>query len=245
MYDPVTTNSTVVPFCSFIIPSYNEAPQIHTTLDQIKTYMDARKYDWEIIVVNDGSEDSTEKIVKSFCPSDPRIQILTIAHSGKGWAVKTGMMQAKGTLRFMCDADLSMPINQIEYFFTHIADGFDIVVGSRQLAESKRFNEPKMRHIIGRIFNIIARKVSLTDFNDTQCGFKCFKDNVAEYVFRKQLSKGFAFDIEILKLAKKANFKMIEIPIIWHHKKPSKVKVYRDSIKMITDTLLIAFRNTK
>ena len=98
---------------------------------------------------------------------------------------------------------------------------------------------------MGRIFNFFAKKVSLTDFNDTQCGFKCFKENAANHVFLRQVSKGFAFDIEILKLAKKGGFRIIETPIIWYHKRPSKVKIYIDSIKMVKDTLLIALRNNK
>jgi glycosyltransferase involved in cell wall biosynthesis len=207
--------------------------------------MDSRQYDWEIIVVNDGSQDATERIVNSFCCSEPRVQILTIPHSGKGRAVKTGMLKAKGDLRFMCDADLSMPITEIDKFFIQIANGYDIVIGSRELSESKRFDEPKIRHLIGRVFNFFAKKVSLTGFNDTQCGFKCFKENAANHVFLRQASKGFAFDIEILKLAKKEKFNILEIPIIWYHKRPSKVKIHIDSIKMIKDTLLIAFRNNK
>ena len=245
MHNPETNTSNIVPFCSIVIPSYNEASQIHSTLISIKTYMELRKYDWEVIVVNDGSQDDTEKIVNSFCCSEPRVQLLTIPHSGKGWAVKTGMLKAKGRLRFMCDADLSMPITEIDNFFIQIAKGYDIVVGSRELPESQRFNEPKLRHVMGRIFNFFAKKVSLTDFNDTQCGFKCFKESAANHVFLRQASKEFAFDIEILKLAKKEELRIIEIPIIWYHKRPSKVKIHIDSMKMIKDTLLIALRNNK
>ena len=245
MDNTATNTSNIIPFCSIVIPSYNEASQIRSTLETIKAYMDSRNHKWEIIVVNDGSKDATEKIVKTFRLSEPRVQIVTIPHSGKGWAVKTGMHKASGKLRFMCDADLSMPINEIEKFFTAISKGCDIVIGSRELSESKRFNEPKIRHFIGRVFNFFAKKVSLTNFNDTQCGFKCFKEVAADLIFPQQASKGFAFDIEILKLAKKANFRITEIPIVWYHKRPSKLKIHIDTIKMIKDTFLIAIRNNK
>jgi hypothetical protein len=98
---------------------------------------------------------------------------------------------------------------------------------------------------MGRVFNFFAKKVSLTDFNDTQCGFKCFKETAADLIFPQQASKGFAFDIEILKLAKKANFRITEIPIDWYHKRPSKLKIHIDAIKMIKDTFLIAIKNNK
>ena len=245
MDNTATNTSNIIPFCSIVIPSYNEASQIRSTLETIKAYMDSTTHKWEIIVVNDGSQDDTEKIVKLFSLSEPRVQIVTISHSGKGWAVKTGMSKAKGKLRFMCDADLSMPINEIDNFFTEIAKGYDVVVGSREISGSKRFNEPKIRHLMGRVFNFFAKTVSLTNFNDTQCGFKCFKETAAEYIFPQQTTKGFAFDIEILKLAKKGEFRITEIPIIWYHKRPSKLKIHVDSIKMMKDTFLIAFRNNK
>ena len=244
--DNISINTTnIIPFCSIVIPCYNESLQILSTLETIKKYLDSKKHIWEIIVVDDGSQDDTTEIVRSFCLKDPRVQILTIPHSGKGWAVKTGMSKANGNFRFMCDADLSMPINEIDKFFEHMAKGYDVVVGSRELSESQRFNEPKIRHVMGRIFNLFAKKVSLTDFYDTQCGFKCFKKNAAEHIFSRQTNKGFAFDIEILKLAKKANFNLIEVPIVWYHKRPSKVKIHIDSIKMIKDTFLIAIRHNK
>ena len=244
--DNTSTNTpNIIPFCSIVIPCYNESTQIFSTLSTIKEYMDSKKYTWEIIVVDDGSEDNTRKIVSSFSLTEPRVKIITIPHSGKGWAVKTGMTKSNGNLRFMCDADLSMPINEIDKFFEHISEGYDIVVGSREVPGSKRFNEPKIRHVMGRIFNLFAKKVSLTNFDDTQCGFKCFRATAAKHIFTRQTNKGFAFDIEVLKLAKKANFRIIEIPIIWYHKRPSKVKIHIDSIKMIKDTFIIAIRNNK
>ena len=231
------------PFLSVVIPAFNEEERIASTLGDVVGYMRAQPYTWEVLVVDDGSSDQTATVVSSWATSAERVRVETVPHGGKGWAVKGGMQSATGQYRFMCDADLAMPIEQLGVFLPYMEDGYDIVIGSRQIAGARRIGEPVARHIMGRVFNWAVRLLALSGFEDTQCGFKCFRGEVADELFSRQRTRGFGFDVEILYMAKKKGMRVVEIPIEWHHQDSSKVRPLVDSFSMLRDTAMLRLRD--
>jgi len=174
------------PFLSIIIPAHNEAKRLGPTLKAIGSFLDHQAYSAEILVVENGSHDETLVIARSYTEKLPNLRVLSEEKRGKGLAVKRGMLEANGKYRFLCDADLSMPIEQVNRFFPPATDPVDVAIGSREVQGAHRYDEPAYRHGIGRIFNMIVRLLVLPDLQDTQCGFKCFSAEVAERVFPLQ-----------------------------------------------------------
>ena len=230
------------PFLSVVIPAFNEEARILSTLEQVTAFLKTRSYAWEIVVADDGSIDATGQLVSTFAAGQPEILLLSLEHRGKGWAVKQGMLAASGQYRFLCDADLSMPIEQIERFLPPRVDGVDIVVGSREVEGSRRIGEPGHRHLMGRFFNGLIQALAVPGIRDTQCGFKCFRGEVAENLFRRQTVEGFAFDVETLYLGRRMGLTIREIGIDWHYREGSKVRPFRDSLGMTWDVLKIRYR---
>ena len=230
-------------FLSIVIPAYNEKLRISETLTKIVSYLSNQHYSWEIVVANDGSTDGTDEIVTGSISSNPNIRLLNLEHGGKGWAVKNGMLDAKGRYRFLVDADLSMPIEEISKFMPYFEDGSDIVIGSREVPGAHRFDEPKNRHIQSKVFSLLVKCLALRGISDTQCGFKCFTEEAVGALFPMQVSNGFSFDVEILFLAKRYGFEITEIPIEWHYRDGSKVRPIIDSIIMLKDILTIRLRH--
>ena len=230
------------PFLSVVIPAFNEEARILSTLEQVTAFLKTRDYAWEIVVADDGSIDATAQLVSTFAASQPEIRLLSVEHRGKGWAVKQGMLAAAGEYRFLCDADLSMPIEQIERFLPPRVDGVDIVVGSREVAGSRRIGEPGHRHLMGRFFNGLIQALAVPGIRDTQCGFKCFRGEIADDLFRRQTVEGFAFDVETLYLGRRMGLIIREIGIDWHYREGSKVRPIRDSVGMTWDVLKVRCR---
>lgn len=231
------------PFLSIIIPAFNEEQRIGNTIQKIVTYLRNQPYSWEILIVDDGSTDRTANLANDCATKTGPVRVESIPHSGKGWAVRHGMLAAQGDLRFMCDADLSMPIKHIDNFIGPMHDGYDVVIGSREAEGARRFNEPALRHFMGRIFNRLVAFTAVAGFQDTQCGFKCFRAESAIYLFEAQTTSGFAFDVEILFLAAQSGLRVLEIPIDWYHNPMSKVRPLVDSFSMARDTLLVRGRH--
>ncbi|MDA1188123.1 MAG: glycosyltransferase family 2 protein [Chloroflexi bacterium] len=229
------------PYLSIVIPAYNEEPRIGATLDKVTRYLDAQAYDWEVVVVDDGSSDRTADIVSRHSVKDARVRLESQPHAGKGWAVRGGMLAATGERRMLCDADLAMPIEFLGHFLDKLSEGFDIAIGSRELPGSRRFDEPPARHWIGRAFNWSVRTFAVRRFQDTQCGFKCFTAQAAQALFSLQRTKGFGFDVEILFLAQKRGLHVTEIPIDWYHQPHSKVRPAVDAFIMLRDILFVRF----
>ena len=196
------------PRLSVVIPAYNEAARILPTLDAVAAHLSAQPFTWEVVVVDDGSSDGTPNLVESWAHGEPRVRVESIPHAGKGWAVRRGMLAATGRLRFMCDADLAMPIAHIDDFLRRIDDGYDVVIGSREAEGARRFDEPTLRHVMGRVFNWTVKAIAVPGIQDTQCGFKCFRAAAAEDLFRLQRVPGFGFDVEILHLALKRGYRV-------------------------------------
>ena len=211
------------PVLSVVVPAYNEAAGIDTAITRLVDYLTGSSRDWELLVVDDGSEDETAAIVGKRCESEPRLRLVNAPHGGKGAAVRRGMLEARGRYRFICDADLSMPPEHIERFFDG-SDGnpsFDVAVGSREAPGARRIGEPWRRHFIGRVFNWVVRIFAVRGIQDTQCGFKLFGEDAANQIFRLQKLDGWAFDVEVLYLARKAGYSVGEIAIDWWFAKRS------------------------
>ena len=231
------------PYLSVVIPAYNEESRIGDALVKVVDYLEAQDYTWEIIVADDGSGDSTAALVETWCLKDSRVKLERLPHRGKGWAVRNGMLAACGDYRFMCDADLAMPIEYLSSFLEKLSEGYDIVIGSRQIAGARRFNESALRHSLGRLFNWTVKLIAVRDFQDTQCGFKCMRGDVAERLFRLQETNGWGFDVELLYLALKMKMRVFELPVDWYHDPSSKLRVGIDSLLMLKDTLHVRLRD--
>jgi dolichyl-phosphate beta-glucosyltransferase len=213
------------PVLSVVVPAFNEAARIFRTINDIREEFDRLGGDAELIVVDDGSVDETGAIVADVARSDVRVKLVRAAHAGKGAAVRRGMLEARGTWRFLADADLSMPISELKRFLDAAAQGADVVVGSREASGARRVGEPWSRHVIGRVFNWAVKLLVLRGIDDTQCGFKMFSARTAQVLFPLQQLDGFGFDVEILFLARRADVVVREIPITWVYGRESKVNV--------------------
>lgn len=229
-------------FLSVVIPAYNEESRIALTLEHLSSYLERQDYSWEIIVADDGSADATSGIVSDWAATNSRISLVSLDHRGKGWAVQQGMLSARGEYRFLCDADLSMPVDQICRFLSLAGGSPDIVLGSRELPDSRRIGEPVRRHLMGRVFNLIIRALAVPGIRDTQCGFKLFKAETTAALFESQVLEGFAFDVEILCLARALGLEVREIAIDWRYREGSKVRPVRDSFRMVRDVLAVRSR---
>ncbi|HVN16053.1 MAG TPA: dolichyl-phosphate beta-glucosyltransferase [Anaerolineales bacterium] len=227
------------PFLSIVIPAHNEESRLPRTLEQVFAFLAQQTYSAEVLVIENGSSDHTFAIAQSFAESHPQLRILQNPERGKGAAVRRGMLEARGEYRFICDADLSMPIEEIAKFLPPALKDFDIAIGSREAPGSVRYNEPTYRHFGGRGINLIIRFLILPGLQDTQCGFKCFSASAAETLFGLQTLSGWSFDIEILYIARKKNLRIEEVPIHWHYDANSKVRALTDAMHMIEDIFSI------
>ena len=224
-------------FLSIVIPAYNEEPRIGDTLERVITFLAAQPYTWEVVVADDGSTDGTSRVVTALSDRYANLRLLRLPHRGKGSAVKQGMLAATGEYRVLCDADLSVPIEHVERLLPPMSQDVDIAVGSREAPGARRIGEPASRHLLGRIYNFVVRFLAVPGFRDTQCGFKCFRGDIVPELFGRQTMDGFAFDVEILFLARKAGLRMSEIGVDWHYHSGSKVHPLRDSLPMTRDLL--------
>jgi dolichyl-phosphate beta-glucosyltransferase len=227
------------PFFSLIIPAHNEQNRLPDTLQQAIAYLQAQSYDFEVLVVENCSDDNTFAIAQAFADQHPQVRVLQNIQRGKGLAVKRGMLEARGEYRFMCDADLSMPIAEIRKFIPPALTGYDIAIASREAPGSIRYNEPAYRNLGGRAINLIIRLLALPGLHDSQCGFKCFSGRAADDLFQVQTLHGWSFDIELLYVARLRRYRTVELPIDWYYRSESKVHAVRDALRMILDIITI------
>ena len=226
------------PLLSIIIPAHNEENRLPDTLEHVFNFLKGQSFTAEVIVVENGSSDKTLEIAQGFEPQHPNLHVIQ-SDRGKGAAVKRGMLAAKGEYRFMCDADLSMPVAEIVKFMPPTIKNFDIVIASREAKGAVRYNEPSYRHLGGRVINFLIQLLILPGLNDTQCGFKCFSAKIAADIFSLQTMNGWSFDIELLYIARRHKYTVQEIPIHWVHHPETKVSAVRDAIRMIQDIFRI------
>jgi glycosyltransferase involved in cell wall biosynthesis len=227
------------PYLSLIIPAHNEETRLPDTLRQVLEFAEKQTYALEILVVENGSTDDTFQIAQDYARRHANIRVLQNNQKGKGRAVRQGMLAAGGEYRFMCDVDFSMPVGEISRFLPPILEDYDIAIASREAPGAVRYAEPSYRHFIGRIYNGLIRFLALPGLQDTQCGFKCFRGEVAEQLFRRQTLPGWSFDVEILFIARQLGYKVVELPIHWYYNPHSKIRVVKDSFKMGVDLLTI------
>jgi glycosyltransferase involved in cell wall biosynthesis len=226
------------PHLSIIIPAHNEETRLPATLAQVVKFLEAQPYTAEVLVIENASRDKTLAIAQEFASRYGFIQAIHEALPGKGRAVQTGMLAAQGEHRFFADADLSMPIAEVNRFLPPQVD-IPIAIASREAPGAIRYDEPPYRHITGRVFNSLIRGLVLPGLQDTQCGFKMFRAEVAEDLFKRQTLMGWSFDVELLYIASLRGLPILEIPIPWYFNPESKVNVLRDSWRMFRDLLVI------
>jgi glycosyltransferase involved in cell wall biosynthesis len=246
-------------FLSLVIPTYNEEKRIPTTLDIVTDYLAKQEYTSEVIVVDDGSTDDTRSVVRSFMAQrekDPVVRLIENDHRGKGYTVRTGMLSGEGKYILFTDADLATPISEVGKMIGSLQAGSDIAIGTREGIGAERLNEPFHRHLMGRIFNLLVRITSGLKFQDTQCGFKGFRREVARDLFgrvqlygadAKQIAGGAVtgFDVEVLYLALQAKYRIEEIPVKWQYGAESKVNPLIDSARMFADVLKVRWMAMK
>jgi dolichyl-phosphate beta-glucosyltransferase len=194
------------------------------------------------VIANDGSVDGTSAIADAFARTESRVRVLDLPHRGKGAAVKAGLLAAHGAHRFMCDADLSMPVSGIASFFNRSLGGYDIAIGTREGLSARRIGEPYHRHLMGRLFNGAVQRLALSGVNDSQCGFKMFTRDAVEAIFPLVRVDGWAFDLEVLVIARIQQLRVVEVPIEWHYRSQSRVRLLRDGAGMLRELLQIRRR---
>lgn len=221
-----------------IVPAYNEEPRLLRSLGRLREYLSGQGYAWNVVVVDDGSTDTTAQIVTEFSKGDGRFSLISYRpNKGKGHAVRTGMLAAEGEFLLLCDADLAAPIEEVEKLFAADAD---VAIGSRPLRESSlEIRQPWWREMAGRAFNVAVQALSIRGIKDTQCGFKLFRQDVAKDVFRRCRFDGFSYDFEALMVAQKLGYSIAEVPIRWSHQEGSKVRLVRDGLRMLRDLVIL------
>ncbi len=230
-------------YLSLIIPAYNEGNRIIDTLKKVDKYLSAQSYNYEIIVVNDGSKDNTAEIIKNLIPEIKNLALIdNVKNNGKGFVVRQGIKRAKGEYIIFTDADNSTAIEQIEKIFAEFKQGYKVVIGSRDIKGAVIATpQPWWRITLGNIFNLIVQIISgLYGIWDTQCGFKGFTKQSARDIFSKCKINDFAFDVEVLVLAKKMKYKIKEIPIIWINNTASAVG-FKSMVKMLFEVFQIRY----
>jgi dolichyl-phosphate beta-glucosyltransferase len=237
----VTAHVTQYPKYSIVIPAFNEKARILPTLDSVVACIRERGWQAEVIVVDDGSRDTTADLVRAFAVHAPEVRLITSPRNrGKGYSVRTGMMQGLGEVVMFTDSDLSAPIEEAERLFAAIAEGADIAIGSRWLESSRQTHrQPFYRQFFGRCFNAVTRAVMGLPFADTQCGIKAFTREAAQTVFQLQTIERWGFDPEILFIALKRGLRVVEVPVSWAHDERSRVSYLKDGLKMLEDIAVI------
>jgi glycosyltransferase involved in cell wall biosynthesis len=237
----VAARVTQYPKYSIVIPAFNESARILATLQSVAACIRERGWQAEVIVVNDGSSDSTAGLVQAFARNAPEVRLIeNPGNRGKGYSVRAGMLQALGEVVLFTDSDLSAPIEEAERLFAAIAQGADIAIGSRWLESGRQTHrQPLYRQFFGRCFNAVTRAVMGLRFADTQCGIKAFTRAAAQTVFQLQTIERWGFDPEILFIALKRGLRVVEVPVSWAHDDRSRISYLRDGLKMLEEIAII------
>ena len=233
---------------SIVIAAYNEENRIGESFLKIKEYLDEKDNDYEIIVVDDGSTDNTRHVAADYKSEITNLKIISYpVNKGKGYALRQGVFASKGDAVLLTDADLSTPIDELDRLLQLIVGGrYDVVIGSRALNASEIIKkQPWWRQGMGKTFNRIVKLLVLDGFNDTQCGFKLFSGAAAGVLFKHARVNRFAYDVEILAMAKMKGFRISEVPVIWINSPESKVNPIFDSLQMFLDLIKIRMRMGK
>ena len=237
-------------FLSVVVPSYNEEKNLERdVLEQLIEYLGKQTYSWELILSDDGSSDSTLKQLKAFAQKHKFVRVVDNPHKGKAATVTAGMLAAQGEWRLFTDFDQSTPISEVEKLLPYIKQGYQVIIGSREMMGAVRSSEPWYRHLMGRVFNLVVQMFTVPGLLDTQCGFKLFSAAATELLFPKLRIYGAqavrhdaftgAFDVELLYLAFINKIPIREVPIFWQHHETDRVSPIKDSLRMFRDILRI------
>jgi len=236
------------PHLSIVVPAYNEEERLPRTLARLAEYYDEQPYDYDVAVVSDGSKDRTAEIVNDFAREHPKFKLIEYhPNRGKGFAVRTGMLTAPGDLILFCDADLATPQEETEKLLASMKEtGAAVAIGSRPMADSKlEVRQPRLREMLGRMFNFAVQQLAVSGIDDTQCGFKLFTRAACQDVFTRCKLDGFSFDFEALMVARDLGYKIDEVPIRWSHVEGSKVVLMRDGPRMLRDLIKLRMKGKR
>jgi len=241
MADPTSDRNPPSPVLSIVIPAFNEEGRLGASLEKIRAYLAGKPFAAEVVIVDDGSRDRTSDVARAALDGRVPYRIIRFGENrGKGAAVKAGVLTSAGRAVLFTDADLSAPIEELDKFLPKLEEGFDVVIGSRAIPGCDiRVPQAPPRQAMGRFFNRLVRLFVMSGCNDTQCGFKLFRREVALELFTRLGTAGFAFDVEILLLARKLGYKVSEVPVVWCDSRPSRVGILRGSWRMLRELLAI------
>ena len=244
------------PYLSIVVPAYNEERRLPNTLRHITSHLQAKSYAVEIIVVDDGSTDNTARLVEELAETDSIVHLIRNEHRGKAYAIRTGMLAARGEYVLFTDADEATPISEVDKLLPRLEEGYDVAIASREGLGARRYNEPWYRHVMGRVFNFIVQSLAVPGIEDTQCGFKAFRREAARDLFGNMQLYGAgagtvrgalltAFDVEILFLARKWGYQIAEVPVQWYYGADSKVNPLKDSWHNLRDVLRVRYNDLR
>lgn len=223
------------PFLGLVIPAYRESRRLPRSLPPVLAWLRTQSFSWELRVVDDGSDDDTAAVAQRIGEGDSRVVVQHEPHRGKGGAVRAGMLASEASWRFLADADFSMPAEEIPRFLPPRLIGHAVAIGTREGPGAHRVGEPESRHLMGRVFNALVQATLVPGVADSQCGFKCFSAHAANLLFPHQQTDGFAFDVEILFLARRMGLPVTEVPIPWWYMDTSQVRPFRDTQRMVRE----------
>lgn len=258
MIEPSAASTTVTarPSQTVIVPAYNESFRIERSLRAILDYLARQSYSSNVMLIDDGSSDDTAKAARTLISAFPNLSVHTIPHGGKAAAVLYGLEHAEGDVILFTDADLATPIDYLGAVRQHVADGADVVIGSREGATAARVGEPVFRHVMGRGFNAMVRILLLPGIHDTQCGFKLFTARARDEILpRLRLYRGqdgliqepkvTAFDVELLVVARRLGLRTDIVPVTWTFGERSKVNPIGDTITNVSDVLHVKWNDLR
>ena len=233
------------PQMSIVIPAYNESARIEATLERVLSCVENEGWDAEVLVVDDGSKDDTAAIVQHWMRTHPRLHLIkNNGNRGKGYSIRNGLLQAAGDVVMFTDADLSAPMEEATRLLAALDAGADVAIGSRWMEKARQtIHQPLYRQFFGRCFNAITRGVMGLPFKDTQCGFKAFKRPAAQVIFRLQRIERWGFDPEILFIARKLKYAVVEVPVTWGHDERSRMSYLKDGMKMLEEMAVIRYNS--
>lgn len=244
-----TESTGSFPALSVVVPAYDEggrlAPSLRRILDHLRAeYRDARGLDFEVLVVDDGSRDDTAEVARSF--DVPEVVVLRhLVNRGKGAALRTGVLASQGDRVLLTDADLSTPITDLERLEPHLEDA-DLVLGSRAVRDADiTERQPLYRELMGKTFNLLIRLLGVRGVRDTQCGFKLLDGGAARDLFAALTIDRFAYDVELVWLARRRGLRIEEVGVTWANSADSRVSPVRDSLSMLLDVLRFRFRHSR
>lgn len=245
----MTPCSSQTPSLSIVVPAYNEARRLPPFLQRMVIYLDQRRQSYEILVVDDGSQDHTAQAVELLAQQAPSVRLIQLtSNRGKGAAVRRGMQAARGTMQLFADADGATPIEELAHLESALTAGADLAIGSRALAsQNPNYTVQARWHrsLLGSLFNAIVQRLGIRQIADTQCGFKLFRQSVAQDLFSVTCVDGYAFDLELLYIARQRGYRITEVPINWTDQPGSKVRPCRDGFVMLRELMAIRKREAQ